>query len=309
MRSQPIDNTGSQQIQRWMNVVLFGTIIIESCLMISHLLTQQEPGALSSTRNMATVFSLSLLMLYVVLKATDQTRLNRELISSKCETDALASLLITVKHELNNEMQVVVGNAELAEVLLRSGADVEKPVSSIVRAASAAIVRIDQLSVFDVSNRVLQEPVDLNSILRQSAAQLTKDLPPDVKVRLELARLPARIAVDGHLFTLSLMHLINRTADLMDSTYEIVLRTSYQTTMKLANGRVGADVLLIRQGVKSEPLSSESTAAFSLTITTLLIESAALMNLSGAMSVGHECTDSVVQLSMRFQSESPPVEV
>jgi hypothetical protein len=106
------------------------------------------------------------------------------------QTELLSSLLTTVKHELNNDMQVVVVNAELAEILMKSGGDVIRTVSNIVKAASAANICINQLSVFNATNQVVKTTVDLNLLLRQCASQLREKLPHNANFRLELDRLP-----------------------------------------------------------------------------------------------------------------------
>lgn len=304
MRSQQVGNSTRQRIHRWMNVALFSTITIELCLMADQLFLQQGEQIFSSVQNVAHVLSLSLLALLVVLRHVHQGHLTRMQSASMRQTEALVSLLMTVKHELNNDMQVVVGNAELAEILVSTGGDVKKPVSNIVKAASAAIVHIDQLSVFNATNQAVRTAVDLNAILRQSAARLTEQLPQNANVRLELDRLPERILVDGHLFTLCLTNLICRAAQYMENGYEIVMRTSYKMEVQVGHGSVSADIIFIPQDVQSDQLGiSTTTSHTNFQITTLLSDSAALIDLSGAVSVLHECSSSGAKISMKFTSK------
>jgi signal transduction histidine kinase len=304
MRLQRRGNSTHQGIHRWMKVALFGTITIELCLMLDYLIMQQGERIFSSVQNVAHILSLSLLALLVALLHVHQTHLARLQKNLRRQTEASLSLLTTVKHELNNDMQVVVGNAELAEILMESGGDVKKTISNIVGAASAAIVRIDQLSVFNMTNQMVKTAVDLNAILRQSAARLTKELPNKGNVRLELACLPERILVDGRLFTLSLTNLIFRGAQYMETGYEIVLRTDYSPDAVVGSGSVSADISFMLQGATSDQLKKCTTTALNIPIKALLSDSAALIDLSGAASVRHDCSSYGAQISMQFTGDS-----
>jgi hypothetical protein len=52
---------------------------------------------------------------------------------------------------------------------------------------------------------------------------MTEELPQNSNFRLELDHLPERVIVDGHLFALSITHLIFRAKHYMDTGYEVVL--------------------------------------------------------------------------------------
>ncbi|MFT5045388.1 MAG: signal transduction histidine kinase [Porticoccaceae bacterium] len=305
MRLQQMGDMARLRIQRWMSIALFGTITIELCLMADQLLMQENENLLSSVQDVAHVLSLLLLALLVALRHIHQSQTTNLQHTSTGQTEALASLLTTVKHELKNDMQVVVGNAELAEILMKSGGDVKKSVSNVVKAAAAAIVRIDQLSIFNATDQVAKTAVDLNAILRHSAARLSDQLPQNANLRLELDRLPERILVDGHLFNLCLTNLICRAAQQMETGYEIVLRTAYQFDKEVGSGLVSADIIFIPKGIQSDQLGKSTTTLSSLPIDVLLSDSAALIDLSGAVSVRHECTSFGAQISMQFISKTP----
>jgi signal transduction histidine kinase len=304
MRLQRMGDLSRPRIQLWMNVALFGAITIELCLMVDQLLMQKNEQILSSVQDVAHVLSLLLLALLVALRHVHQSQTTDLRHTSAGQTEALASLLTTVKHELNNDMQVVVGNAELAEILMKSGDDVKRPVSNIVKAAAAAIVRIDQLSIFNATDQVAKTAVDLNSILRHSAARLNDQLPQNANLRLELDRLPERILVDGHLFNLCLTNLICRAAQQMETGYEIVVRTAYLIDVEVGSGSVSADIIFIPQGIQSGQQGKSSITHSNLPIDMLLSDSAALIGLSGAVSVRYECTSAGAQISMQFISKT-----
>lgn len=308
MGSHQMGNLSQPRIHQWMNYALFGTITIELCLLIDYSIMQQDDRIFSSVQNTSHILSLSLLMLFVALRFFHQTRCNRlEHIASR-QTQALVSLLATVKHELNNDMQVVVGNAELAEIQLKSGKDLEKSVSNIRNAVSAAIVRIEQLSVFNCTNQVVKTTFDLNAILRQHAAQMTEELPLNSNLQLELDYLPERITIDAHLFALSITHLIFRAKQYMDTGYDVVLRTAYLADPVLGSGSVCADVIIIPKTGKTDQFRKTDAADLHKPINVLLSDAATLIGLSGALSVRHDYTDSRAQINILFRSEGASVQ-
>ena len=296
-------NLSQQRIHHWMNYALFGTFTIELCLMIDYFVMQQGDQIFSSVRSTTHILSLLLLVLFAVLRSFHRARSNRLGQISSHQNQALVSLLATVRHELNNDMQVVVGNAELAEILLKSGKDSEKSVTNIRNAASAAIVRIEQLSVFNATNQVVKTTFDLNAILRQHTAQMTEELPKNSNFRLQLDHLPERVIVDGHLFALSIAHLVFRAKQYMDTGYEVVMRTAYLADPVLGSGSVCADIIIIPKLSKTDQFGKTDAPDLHGPINVLLSDAAALIGLSGALSVRHEYTDSRAQINMLFRSE------
>lgn len=295
----------SQRIHRWMNVVLFVAVGIEFCLLLNQWLGRPVENVLDLIHQEAHALALFLIVVYILLRQVHRRQLTRIRVSTDLQMAGMASLLSTVRHELNNDMQVVVGNAELAGILIKSGGDAKATVSHIATAASAAIVRINQLSVFNATNPVPKTPVNLNAILRQSAARLTEKLSRNTVVRLELDRLPGPILIDRDLFTLNLTNLLFRAAQHMDTHYEIVLRTVYSSAEEADSCSVGADFVFIpdRSGHSGIPASANDETTH-LTIESLLSDSAAVMDLCGAVSVRYDCTPTRTQMSMQFRSAS-----
>lgn len=141
------------------------------------------------------------------------------------QLQAMLSMFRVVKHELNNDMQVVVGNAELASMMLDTGSPAGKPVDNIREAATLAIDRIQQLTVFSSSGNTELSAVDLNALLRETVARLTNEMPAIVMFRLELEQLPERVMADRSLLSLSLSYLIRLAGKSLFHGGEIVVRT------------------------------------------------------------------------------------
>ncbi|MGQ7844282.1 hypothetical protein ACUNV4_07395 [Granulosicoccus sp. 3-233] len=180
-----------------------------------------EPGVLLLLQGAAAGLVAMALLIRHWHQATSLKMAN----NSDRQLQAMLSMFRVVKHELNNDMQVVVGNAELASMMLESESPACKPVENIREAATLAIDRIQQLTVFSSSGHTELSVVDLNAILRETVARLTNEMPAIVMFRLELEQLPNRIMADRSLLTLSLSYLIRLAGKSLFHGGEIVVRT------------------------------------------------------------------------------------
>lgn len=174
-----------------------------------------------------TLHALSLMLIALVISGKSQR--NRQCTRDKAARDrqlqAMLSMFMVVKHELHNDMQVVMGNAELASMMLETGGTPRKPVDNINEAAALAIDRIQQLSVFSASMKSAPAAVDINALLRETTARLYTELPAIVGLRLELEPLHSRILVDRNLLSLSLSYLIRLIVKSLTHGGEIVVKT------------------------------------------------------------------------------------
>ncbi len=174
-----------------------------------------------------TLHALSLILISLVISGKYQRnrRNNREEAARDRQLQAMLSMFMVVKHELHNDMQVVMGNAELASMMLESGGAARKPVENINQAAALAIDRIQQLSVFSASMQSAPAAVDINALLRETTGRLNTELPAIVQLRLELEPLQTRILADRNLLSLSLSYLIRLAVKTLSHGGEIVVKT------------------------------------------------------------------------------------
>lgn len=227
--------------------------------------------------------------------------------------DAMISMFSSVRHMLNNDMQVVLGNAELAEIVADSGGDARKPVKNITLAANDAIERIEQLSAFNATGQVAWKAVDLSATLRESMAKLSADLPPIVNLRLELDTLSSRVIADRYLLCLSLSHLIRQAANSMRHGGEIVVRACEENgrgDRQSASLTVRIEILVVR----ALSLANAKSANHSLDAAGSCNDrdhlengfdtTKALMERSGAGHVKFSTVADEALLSMTFSSET-----
>lgn len=209
-----------------LNIALVSAIIIQIVLYINRTVDNSYSNSGLAVEEILYLTSLVLLIGVVCSRYIYNVRLIRQAEAGKEQLDAMISMFSGVKHKLNNDMQVVLGNAELAEILVHAGGDVFKPVQNITAAANHAVERIEQLSVFGSTGCPNPALVDLNAMFRQTMAKMAEELPPLVTLRLELEHLSSRVVVDRCLLSLSLSHLIRLSVSDMRHGGEIVIRTS-----------------------------------------------------------------------------------
>lgn len=260
--------------------------------------------------------SLVLLALALLLRHVQHARSQKIADSRERQLQAMLSMFRVVKHELNNDMQVVVGNAELASMVLNANTKACKPVENIREAASLAIDRIQQLTVFSSSGQAELANLDLNSILRETVARLTNEMPAIVMFRLELDPLPNRVIADRSLLSLSLSYLIRLAGKSLFHGGEIVVRTSsIERTGGSGEITVTSEILIVRGlartggelGVNSRDVDRRVRFARVLEqaqeTTKALVERSGATVMSSAYSVGNESL-----IKMRFSAVSRPLE-
>lgn len=208
-----------------MSLLLAGSLLLGTVSLIIGLwapqLAESQGTALLVLQVILVLFIAAAMVLRKLLGAARQRindRRDRQL-------QALLSMCRVVKHELNNDMQVVMGNAELASMMLEDDSKVGKPVQSIREAATLAIDRIQQLSVYSTSGGLTPSSVDLNALLRETANRLHSELSPAIRFRMELDSLPSRVLVDRNLLCLSLSYLVRLAARSLSDGAEVVVRT------------------------------------------------------------------------------------
>lgn len=255
------------------------------------------------------VLVVVILLLIVSVRQYLHLQISRRVKSSERQLAAMLSMFSAVKHDLNNDMQVVMGNAELGELLIQSGEDVRKPVSNIAMAAGIAIERIEQLSVFSAVRNSAHEPVDLNAVLRESMTKFAGNIPAIVTLRLELEYLPVRIVMDRHLLSLSLTHLIRQAVQTMQLGGVIVVKTHTvrHGGSAMESAEVFAEMQIVRT-LNGDVENSDAALALSSSshdiLEKALLATRALVERSGAVSVSHSIRENESLICMGFDPES-----
>ena len=247
---------------RHLNIALAGVVALQMSLFLNCLSSESFFSLGIGWQN--TLHSLSLLMLVAIvwMRQVYHKQMSRRAEAVHEQMEAMVNMLSTVKHKLNNDMQVVLGNAELAEILINTGGNIIKPVQNISDAANDAIERIEQLSVFGSAGCTNPKPIDLNATLRESMARLASDMPSTVNLRLDLNPLSARVIADRYLLSLSLSHLVRQASLSMHNGGEIVVRTLEKDALRSADrSMIIAEIYIVRAPVNPHSHAAEGAHA------------------------------------------------
>ncbi|MFK8082914.1 MAG: hypothetical protein AB8B97_21750 [Granulosicoccus sp.] len=221
-----IDGAGTHRSARYLNIALAITVTIQIGLYLNRTGGQDFLNLGPVVVEVLYLVSLLLLVVVVFYRYILSSRITRQAELVQDQTDAMINMFTGVKHQLNNDMQVVLGNAELAEILVQNGGDLDRPVHNISAAATNAVQRIEQLSVFGSTGNTVTRPVDLNAMFRESMAKLADELPADVSLRMDLEHLSTQVEANRYLLSLSLVHLVRLAATSMRYGGQIVIQTS-----------------------------------------------------------------------------------
>ncbi len=299
----------NSSVFKWLNIALFVSVVIEVGLLADQLMSINNDRLVGSAQQAFHVASLALLVIIVGLRHVHHVKVMKRAEASERQMKAMLSMFSIVRHDLNNDMQVVVGNAELAQLIIETGGDLRKPVSNITAAATLAIDRIEQLSVFNTSGHSSRTAIDLNAMLRECMAKLSSEISAIVTLRLELEHLPIRVVADQYLLGLTLSHLIRQTVKTMQHGGEIVVRTQ---DLNRSQAKVGSPVVNLEIFVVRALATANKSSVSSIDkqqdayLTQRLSTIKALVERSGAVMVEHSKASSGSLINMGFVSMPVP---
>jgi len=300
----------SQRIQYGLSVALFIFVVIDVCWLADAIAGPAGTGLFALPPHIFTLISLMLLLAIVTVRHVHNRSVSRNTAASERQIEAMMSMLAAVKHDLNNDMQVVIGNAELAAMTIQNKGDASEPVLKISNAATLAIERIEQLSVFSQAGNIGLNAIDLNAVLRECATKLASEIPATITLRLELEHLPMRVTADRYLLSLTLAYLIRQAVETMEHGGEIVVRSCDLSHRKRHPEKlmVNAEVLIVRalSGATktAKPSTEEKRLANDKLLNLALSTTKALVERSGAVSVNHSKASVESLINMGFVSEA-----
>jgi len=288
----------SPRLPRVMNLLLAAIAIVQIGLFM--LARGSEPIVQVSQfmREMLYIGTLVVLISVVCVRHIYDSIQRRDSETAKLRMEALVGIFKGVKHRLNNDMQVVLGNAELAQIQFSNGAELSPTLDKINAAAHYAVERIEQLSVFANVTRLCLEPVDLNAMLQACIDKQIGQLPDNVTLRLEPAVLTKPVVVDRYLLRLSLEHLMHQSISTLDSGGEIVFKTSSRFCLDESR-----EIQVLTQMIVS--YDEDDFGGMNSRLNAGLVTSKALLERSGAVDVTlAEQQGSPAGFSIRFCLES-----
>jgi two-component system, cell cycle sensor histidine kinase and response regulator CckA len=157
--------------------------------------------------------------------------------------ESIGRLAGGVAHDFNNLLTAILGNADLAANLARTGGDVREALTAIKDASKSASTLTRQLLAFSRKHVVEPRLVNLNELIMRMHSMLERLIGEDVQLRtIEGADLGA-VRVDPGLIEQAIVNLAVNARDAMPSGGMLLIET--------------ADIVLDEVYLRSHPLASK----------------------------------------------------
>src|SRR4051812_38673563 len=137
-------------------------------------------------------------------------------------------------HDLNNVLQVVMGNLEL---LKRRGELVPEVVDAALQATRTAATLADRVGAISRLRRYEARHMDLNRLLAELAPLLERTVGDAIRVEMKLASALPAISADPHALQLALVELASNARSAMPAGGRFSIATS-----RADDGFLGIDV-------------------------------------------------------------------
>jgi len=121
----------------------------------------------------------------ILSDVTERVRLREQLFQAQ-KMQTIGELASGVSHDFNNLLTAILGFANLLQVALPKEGDAAEAARSIEQAAERGVQLVRQLMAFSRRHPTRQEPVDLNTIVREAAELLARTFPRTTLLRSHL---------------------------------------------------------------------------------------------------------------------------
>jgi signal transduction histidine kinase len=170
-------------------------------------------------------------------------------------TNDKRDLEAALAHDLNNTLQVVMGNLE---VLRRRGTYVPEIVNAALNATRNAAHLADRLVSVGRLKSLAPRPIELNDALGDFADMIERTAGDSVRVNLERAAAPARVAIDPRCLQIALLELVTNARDAMPGGGQLTVRLG-----AAGAGLVKIEVLDTGVGMTAEQIGCAFEPVFS----------------------------------------------
>ncbi|SNB45170.1 transporter substrate-binding domain-containing protein [Geobacter sp. DSM 9736] len=164
-------------------------------------------------------------VLYAVARdITDRMKMEERLRHSQ-KMEAVGLLAGGVAHDLNNILQIVLGNAYLAKSKLDHAGAETHHVDQIASAVERGTTLTQGLLAFSRKQNLVVNLTDLNTIIRQSISLGRRLVEESVKLNHRLADEPLPVRADENLLQQVIFNLITNARDSLPGSGEITIRS------------------------------------------------------------------------------------
>lgn len=140
--------------------------------------------------------------------------------------EAVSQLAGGIAHDVNNLLTVILGCSEVIQRKAGEEADVRKWAREIQTASERAGVITQQLLAFGRQQVIAAQPLDLNQILSDAAAMLSRVIPETIQIETQLAPRPLFLSADPSQLNQILLNLALNARDAITENGTVTLRAS-----------------------------------------------------------------------------------
>jgi PAS domain S-box-containing protein len=176
--------------------------------------------------------------------AAEREKLEHRL-REKQKLESLGVLAGGIAHDFNNLLTIILGNASLARLDSRSPESVEQNLRFIESAAIRAADLCRQMLAYSGKGRYVVRPVDLNTVLRETADLVRSAAARGRTLQLELAAHLAAIRADATQLQQVAMNLLLNAAEATEpgtGTIRVSTCSGHVDAARLARMHLGADL-------------------------------------------------------------------
>jgi PAS domain S-box-containing protein len=158
----------------------------------------------------------------ICMDTTERHKLQDQLRQTQ-RLESLGVLAAGVAHDFNNLLTGILGNASLAEAILRPDDPARPLLRDVVAASQRAAELTHQLLAYAGKGRVCREHLDLCDLARDLMPLLRPSIPAGVELLLDLA--PTPVKADAGQINQLVMNLIINAAEAINNTGTVVMTT------------------------------------------------------------------------------------
>lgn len=167
--------------------------------------------------------------------ATERRRLEDQLRQAQ-KLEALGLLAGGIAHDFNNHLNGIIGFAELALGRIPSDSKEHRYVSRVPEIGRQAAELVSQMLTFARKAPLHRQPLDMDSLLEETASILRRTLPETITITLEPPDAPLTVNADGAMVQQILLNLATNARDAMPHGGTLTLRLTPVTLVEASLG-------------------------------------------------------------------------
>lgn len=170
-----------------------------------------------------------------VKRDTTQERMLENQVRQSQKMAAIGQLAHKVAHDFTNVLSVILGNAQLINVAEGVSHNVQQYVNSIIKASNKIAMLNAELMAFAHPAELQLKIIDLNKIVRGIEEILTRTLPQNVNVVLDIGTATGKVSADVSQIEQAVVHIAINAAEAMPEGGTLTIKTSRENIPREMN--------------------------------------------------------------------------